>query len=158
MIYSPSKIWLYFYAFSLNIYQVKYKSYISKIVSFGMQSNSNLQSQKSQYYYFTDRRFNTKMLLLTSYVTPLSVPASHGIRSWTTFWAQPHSLVHKSSADRPTFQSGLGPSMVRKDMMWRVRSTENSAEGAARLRRRVRLRSEWIKAVWKMWVRENQIR
>lgn len=153
MIHSPSKILSYFYAFSLNIYQLRIKATFQKLrlrkVSFGMRSNSNLQSQ-CQYYYLTDRRFNAKMLSLTSYVTPLSVPASHGIRSWTTFWAQPHSLVHKSSADRPTFQSGLGPSMVRKDMMWRVRSTENSAEGAARLRRRVRLRSEWIKAVWKM--------
>lgn len=80
------------------------------------------------------------MSLLTSYVTPLSVPASQGIRSWTTFWAQPHSLVHKSSAERPTFQSGLGPNIVRKDMMWRVRSTENSAEGAARLWKTVRMR------------------
>lgn len=79
------------------------------------------------------------MSLLTSYVTPLSVPASQGIRSWTTFWAQPHSLVHKSSAERPTFQSGLGPNIVRKDMMWRVRSTENSAEGAARLGKTVRM-------------------
>lgn len=75
---------------------------------------------------------------LTSYVTPLSVPASQGIRSCTTLWTQPHSLVHKSSAVRPTFQSGLGPSMVRKDVMWRFRSTENSAEGAARLGARER--------------------
>lgn len=76
---------------------------------------------------------------ITSYVTPLSVPVSQGMRSWTTLWAQPHSLVHKSSADRPTFQSGLGPNMVRKDMRWRDRSTENSAEGAARLRRERRV-------------------
>lgn len=87
------------------------------------------------------------VIVLTSYDTPLSVPASHGIRSWYTFWAQPHSLVHRSSADRPTFQSGLGPSMVRKDMRWRDRSTENSAEGAARLRKRVSMSADWIKAV-----------
>lgn len=70
---------------------------------------------------------------ITSYVTPLSVPASQGIKSATSFWTQPQSLVQRSSPDSPTFQSGLGPSMVRKDMRWRVRSTENSADGAARL-------------------------
>lgn len=69
----------------------------------------------------------------TSYVTPLSVPASQGIRSATSFWTQPQSLVQRSSPDSPTFQSGLGPSMVRKDMRWRFWSTENSADGAARL-------------------------
>lgn len=84
---------------------------------------------------------NGGSLGLTSYVTPLSMPASQGIRSCTTFWTQPHSLVHKSSAVRPTFQSGLGPNMARKDMMWRLRSTENSAEGAARLGTRMRMRS-----------------
>ena len=61
------------------------------------------------------------------------MPASQGIKSWTTFWTQPQSLVQRSSADRPTFQSGLGPSMVRKDIRCRCRSTENSAEGAALL-------------------------
>lgn len=84
----------------------------------------------------------TVLLSLTSYDTPLSVPASQGIRSWTTFWAQPHSFVQRSSADSPTFQSGLGPNMVRKDMRWRVRSTENSADGAARLRKKSSWRRE----------------
>lgn len=74
-----------------------------------------------------------KLGQITSYVTPLSVPASQGMRSVTSLWTQPQSLVQRSSPDSPTFQSGLGPSMVRKDIRWRVRSTENSADGAARL-------------------------
>lgn len=74
-------------------------------------------------------------LCSTSYVMPLSVPASHGMRSVTSLWTQPQSLVQRSSPDSPTFQSGLGPNMVKKDMRWRVRSTENSADGAARLER-----------------------
>lgn len=88
------------------------------------------------------------VFLLTSYVTPPSVPASHGMRSVTSRCTQPQSLVHRSSPDSPTFQSGLGPSMVRKDIKWRFRSTENSADGAARLVKQVRQRvcsCGWIK-------------
>lgn len=96
-----------------------------------------MQNQYRPFYsvYFGDHteHWLFTIFIHTSYVTPLSVPASQGVRSATNVWTQPQSLVQRSSPDRPTFQSGLGPSMVRKDMKWWIRSTENSADGAARL-------------------------
>ncbi|TNN73970.1 hypothetical protein EYF80_015791 [Liparis tanakae] len=41
---------------------------------------------------------------------------SQGMRPVSNLWTHPQSLVQRSSPDSPTFQSGLGPSMVRKDM------------------------------------------
>lgn len=126
--------WAYFQWF--YVYQQHYNETVVPVTACpGYKGISTWKISTGHYIYFAHHTeyWLSTIFIHTSYVTPLSVPASQGVRSATSFWTQPQSLVQRSSPDSPTFQSGLGPSMVRKDIRWWIRSTENSADGAVRL-------------------------
>lgn len=63
----------------------------------------------------------------TSYVAPLSVPASQGYKSTTLLSSQLQSDWHSSNADTPTNQSGDGDNIDTNDTKWFSESTRNTA-------------------------------
>lgn len=55
---------------------------------------------------------------LTKYVTPSSVPVSHGYRFSTLDSTQEQFLRHNSRLETPTIQSGEGSIIETSDMRW----------------------------------------
>ena len=63
-----------------------------------------------------------------SYLSPLSVPKSHGYKSMTLLSTQEQLGKHRFSLDSPTIQSGLGIILETTESKWWIRSTRKTAK------------------------------
>ena len=63
-----------------------------------------------------------------SYLSPLSVPKSHGYKSMTLLSTQEQLGKHRFSFDNPTIQSGLGIILETTESKWWIRSTLKTAK------------------------------